>query len=194
MIAAEVDRNVRWVLTVAAKTPRVAILEASANRVESGEVIRINIDARVANVGWMATATAHAAESLEIARPVRAYLELDNATVQGQESIVDLGVLPGTHGGRPDIKEVSWTVRIADGARPVHVIVVVSSEKAGTAPHVVRVPPKARSPDVVGFRRRISLVTKHGYGLDADVRIHQGVLLLGRRCGHSVLSSGAYGA
>ena len=135
MIAAEVERNVDWVLTFADKTPRVEILEASATRVERGDAIRV--DATVANVGWMATATAHATDSLETAKPVRAYLELDNATIQGQESIIELGVLPGTRGGSPSTRNVSWTVRVSDDARPVSITLVVSSEKAGTVRRVV---------------------------------------------------------
>lgn len=135
MIATELERNVDWVLTFADKTPRVEILEASATR--AGDVIQV--DATVANVGWMATATAHATESLKTAVSVRVYLELENATIQEATSVVELGVLPGTRGGNPDARNVSWTVRAADDARPVRITVVVSSEKAGTARRVVTV-------------------------------------------------------
>jgi len=144
MIAAEVERNVDWVLTFADKTPRVEILEASAIRIDGGEVIRIN--ATVANVGWMATSTTHATETLKTAKPVRAYLELDNATIQEQEAIIELGVLPGTRGGSPDTRDISWTVRVADAARPMHITVVLSSEKAGTARRVVPVPAEGSKP------------------------------------------------
>ncbi|MFH1766304.1 MAG: M14 family zinc carboxypeptidase, partial [Gemmatimonadota bacterium] len=92
----EVQRNVDWVLTFAKKTPQVAVLEATANRVDRGDAIRV--EARVANVGWTATATVHATESLGTAKPVRVHLELDNATLVEGEASVDLGVLPGTHG------------------------------------------------------------------------------------------------
>ncbi|MFH1766457.1 MAG: M14 family zinc carboxypeptidase, partial [Gemmatimonadota bacterium] len=93
MIAEEVHRNVEWVLTFAEKTPQVAILNAGATRVDQEDAIRV--DARVANVGWTATATVHATESLGTARPVRAHLELDNATLVEGDASVDLGVLPG---------------------------------------------------------------------------------------------------
>ena len=81
----------------------------------------------------MATATAHASGSLGTAVPVRAYLELDNATIVDPEATIDLGVLPGTRGGRPHPEEVSWTVRVVDDSQPVRIDIVVSSEKAGVA-------------------------------------------------------------
>lgn len=144
MIAAEVERNVDWVLTFADKTPRVEILEASATRIEGSDVIRI--DATITNVGWMATATAHATQLLRTAKPVRVYLELDNATIQGQESIIELGVLHGTRRGNPDTRNVSWTVRADDTARPAGITVVVASEKAGTTRRVVAWPSEGLKP------------------------------------------------
>ena len=143
MIAAEVDRNVRWVFTFAEKTPRVAIRQASATRL-AGDVIRV--DAVVANVGWMATATVQAAQTLGTAKPVRVYLELENAEVVDGESIADLGVLPGTHGGSAEPREVSWSVRAVNPQRPVGVTVVVSSEKAGTVRQTLRVSPADTNP------------------------------------------------
>ncbi len=137
MMADEIERNVDWVLTFAEKTPQVAILDASATRVGDGDVIRI--EAVVANVGWMATATAHAVESLGTAKPVRISIELDNAALASGDPVVDLGVLPGTHGGSPERRDVSWSVRALDDSRPVTITVIVTSEKAGTARYVERV-------------------------------------------------------
>ncbi len=139
MIAREVARNVDWVLTFAEKTPRVEILSASTHRAAGGPDIRVQ--ATVANTGWMATATTYAAETLETARPVRVSLELDNATLEDGQAVVDLGVLPGTHGGRPDARDLAWSVRAIDAARPVRVTVVARSEKAGTARRTRRVEP-----------------------------------------------------
>jgi len=141
MIAGEVGRNVDWVLTFAEKTPQVAVLDANANRAAGDDSIRIT--AVVANVGWAATATAHASESLGTAQPVRVHLQLENATVLSEESVVDLGVLPGTRGGAPTQREASWSIRVVDSSSPVSVTVVVTSQKAGTARRVVLVPPEA---------------------------------------------------
>ncbi len=143
MISAEVDRNVQWVFTFARKTPLVAIRDASATRL-GGDIIRVN--ATVANVGWMATATVQASETLGTARPVRAYIELENAVVLAGGPIVDLGVLPGTRGGSVDPKEVSWSVGAVDPTHPVGVTVVVSSEKAGTVRQTLSVSPEGTNP------------------------------------------------
>jgi hypothetical protein len=128
MIAAEVDRNVRWVVTFAEKTPQVAIQEARV--VRSGGSLRV--EASVANVGWMATATAHAVEELGIARPVSARLEMTNAELASGEAVLLLGVLQGTRLGAVDARSVAWDVRVLDGRQPATATIVIVSEKAGT--------------------------------------------------------------
>ena len=133
LIADEVDRNIRWVLTFAEKTPQVALLDATVERGEHG----LRVSANVANLGWMATATAHAADVLGIAKPVLVRLELMNAElVTGDaafsEAVISLGVLPGTRGGEPEARGVEWTVSIRDRNRPARATIVVESEKAGT--------------------------------------------------------------
>ena len=131
LMADEIARNVDWVLSFAEKTPQVAILDATALRGNSEGTI--TIDAVVANVGWAATATAQASEVLRTAQPVRVSLELENATILEGESVVSLGVLPGTRGGAPSKRDVSWSIRAIDPASPMRVSLVVSSQKAGTA-------------------------------------------------------------
>ena len=135
LIAAEVDRNVRWVLTFAEKTPQVAIVEADASPVGSGGAIEVR--ATVANVGWMATATAQASGVLGTSQPVRAWLELENATIVDGVPVATWDVLPGTRGGAPTSRSVRWSVRALDPSRSVAVTVVVRSEKAGTVRHQV---------------------------------------------------------
>lgn len=128
MIAAEVDRNVRWVMTFAEKTPLMAISAARATR--AGDLHRV--EARVANVGWMATATAHAVEELRTAKPVQVRIELTNADVVSGDEEVALGVFQGTRTGSIDAKAVGWSVRVRDTGQPASATLVVVSEKAGT--------------------------------------------------------------
>ena len=138
MIADEVDRNVRWVLTFAEKTPRVAIQDA---RVRAGGTDGVfDLDVTIANVGWIATATAQAADVLGIAKPVRAWVELGDASLVAGQEVVSLGVLPGTGGCAPATRTVSWSVRVEDASRSATVTVVVASEKAGTIRRVVELP------------------------------------------------------
>jgi len=133
LIADEVARNVDWVLTFADKTPRVSVLEATARPLDDGDGRLVGLEARIANTGWMATATEHAARVLETAKPVTVRLELENLQLVEGDATVSLGVLPGTHGGEPDVRSVSWTLSLVDPGRPARATVVVESEKAGVS-------------------------------------------------------------
>jgi Zinc carboxypeptidase len=135
LIADELRRNVDWVLTFADKTPQVAVLDALAGDTGDGS---LRVEASVANVGWMPTATAHARDALRIAKPVRVRIDLENATLVDGERTIDLGVLPGAHDAEPDARTVAWTVRVADPGLPAFATVVVTSEKAGTARERIR--------------------------------------------------------
>ena len=137
MMAAEIERNVRWVLTFAAKTPRVAIQNATV--APTGDTQRI--EASVANIGWMATATDQAAEVLDIAKPVRVRLELVNAELVSGDAVISLGVLPGTRGGVAEARAVAWTVRVGDDKQPARATIVVESEKAGTVRQTLELSP-----------------------------------------------------
>lgn len=142
MIADEVDRNVRWVLTFAEKTPQVALLDAGAEADEGG----LRVSASVANVGWMATATVHAAEVLRIAEPVVVKLDLVNAELlsdveSSDGSAVSLGVLPGTRAGEVEARRVEWRVRIRDRSQPASAMIAVESEKAGTVRRTLELHP-----------------------------------------------------
>ena len=128
MISAEVERNVRWVLTFAEKTPQVAIEAVGLTRSAGAQLIEVT----VANVGWMATATAHAVEELGIARPVRARLQLNNAELVSGDGVVDLGVLQGTRLGAAESRVATWSARVLDGERPASATIIIESEKAGT--------------------------------------------------------------
>ena len=142
LMAAEIDRNVRWVLTFAEKTPQVAIQDATVARSAGGQ----RIEASVANVGWMATATDQATEVLDIAEPVRVRLELVNAELVSGEAVVSLGVLPGARGGAAEVRAIAWTVRVLDDAQAARATIVVESQKAGTVRRTLELPGGANQP------------------------------------------------
>lgn len=131
LIAAEVDRNVRWVLTFAEKTPQVAVESLTATTTGGNGTFRVA--AAVANVGWMATSTAHAREVLRIAKPISVTLELENAELIDGDASATLAVLAGTGTGPHEPERSTWTVRVIDATRPATAEVLVRSEKAGTA-------------------------------------------------------------
>ena len=146
LIAGELERNVRWVLTFADKTPRVAIVEAGAEQIGADDQLRVV--AIVANTGWMATATVQAAEVLGIAEPVQVSIVLRNAELVSGEAVRSLGVLPGAHDGSPEEHRLEWSVRVIDSERPATAAVTVRSQKAGTARRTVELTltPPSRSP------------------------------------------------
>jgi murein tripeptide amidase MpaA len=131
MIADEVERITRWTLTFAERLPRVTLLETGANP-DPGATGTMRIKATVANVGWMPTATAYAAEMIETAKPVKVELTLENAELVEGSSEHDLGVLPGAREVGPERKNVEWHVKIVDSSQPARAKVTVISEKAGT--------------------------------------------------------------
>ncbi len=140
MIEEELQRNVQWVLTFAERLPRVSILSADAQPGSAPGSVRVT--AEVGNVGWMPTATAHAAEVLRIAKPVRVKLSLANAKLFEGESEVELGVLRGARNGEMDTRTLRWEIRITDPNREARVDIEVWSEKGGVARRSVRIPGK----------------------------------------------------
>ena len=129
LLAGELERNNRWLLTFAEKTPRLEILSTAVRPSQDGAS---EVEVIFANVGWLATATAHASEVLRIAKPVTVRLELSNARIVIGDREFALGVLPGQRGADPVSQRVSWQVRVDDASRPALGRLVVSSEKAGT--------------------------------------------------------------
>jgi len=143
MIAAELERNTRWVMTFAQKLPRVQIVEATAQPV-GGDDVLFAIQASIANIGWMPTSTAYASEVLGIAEPVVVEITLTNATMpadipgrsQGGQTFSSrsLGVLPGARENRPArMNQMFWNAEIVDPSRPASALIVVRSQKGGVA-------------------------------------------------------------
>lgn len=149
MIYPELERNNAWALTYAAKLPRVAVTDVSAIAYDGR---RFEVRADIANIGWMDTATAHAAKTLGIAQPVVVRLHFKNARLLAGLEETQLGLLPGTRGGEPEIFELVWQVRAINPAAPASMTIEVQSEKAGVARHTVELnaeprmaPPPPRS-------------------------------------------------
>ena len=143
LIAGELQRNTRWVLTFAEKVPRVKIVEATAQPVGGDETL-FAIQASIANVGWMPTSTAHASDVLGIAEPVTVEITLTNAVMpadvpgRGQggqaSSTLSLGVLAGARDGVPaEMNQMFWNAEIVDRDAPASALIVVRSQKGGIA-------------------------------------------------------------
>ncbi len=150
LIAAELSRNTPWVLTFADKLPRVDIVEATVMPV-GGATGLFAIQATVANVGWMPTATAHAVETLGTAQPVVVEVTLHNAALPSDvpgrspggrtSASQSLGVLAGARADQPaKVNQMFWNAEIIDPALPASIEIVVRSQKAGVARRRIEFP------------------------------------------------------
>jgi len=128
----ELRKNALWVLSFAQRLPRVDILSTAVQSVP--EVTDVyEVTAEIANVGWMPTATEHAAKVLGIAQPVTATINLVNAELtDGYNQNLNLGVLPGARKAGPIVQNVTWRIKKVNSTKPATAQIVVSSQKAGT--------------------------------------------------------------
>jgi len=150
MIEAELERNTEWVLGFAEKLPRVAIIEAAVMPLAGAEGL-VTVQASIGNVGFLPTATAHAADELGTAEPVVVEVSVEGATfladVPGRTRAGEtsqrqsVGVLRGTGAtGHPKLHHFLWNVELDDPARPARAEIVVRSQKAGVARRTVDLP------------------------------------------------------
>ena len=130
LIRSELERNNQWVLTFAHKVPRIEVLAFEA--VQIGQSRRYQVKARVANLGWMATATEYAEEILKTAEPVRVELLTEGAEVTSGQVSTDLGVMPGARELGPVVQELGWEITLASGASTGRLLLSVRSQKAGS--------------------------------------------------------------
>jgi len=134
LILGELERNFDWVLTFAERVPRVELLESRISAIP-GQPGRYRVEAVLANVGWMPTATQHALRTLRTAVPVQASLSVEGGEVVDPSTpngIYSWPVLPGAREGGPVPHALTWTVEFTDPSDPGLVDLVIRSQKAGT--------------------------------------------------------------
>ena len=140
MISDELKKNAQWVLSFAARLPRVTITDAQAKAVP-GQQGLFKVMAHVVNLGWMPTATEYAAKVLRIAKPVIARVILENAELVNSTDLLRLGVLPGKReGNQKEVFPIHWQVKIVNPDEPAFAKIEVSSEKAGVTRQRVELP------------------------------------------------------
>jgi len=133
-LKSEIEKYVPWMLWLCEISPHVVIKEVSTSEVDSGRLIKVSVE--VANIGYLPTNLTQRALDAEIAIPVRAIVDLQDAELISGEKRADLGHLKGLRdtqraGNIGSRRLLEHVVRIT-GPKPVFTI-TVSSEKGGTA-------------------------------------------------------------
>ncbi len=138
MIAAELEKNARWVLDFARRLPR---LKLTGIQVTPGDQTSYSVETAFENIGWMATATAQARDVLQSAQPLQASIHLDNARLISAPATMNFPQLPGKRADKTALKHSArWQIRVLDENRPARVEIRVSSQKAGSDRLSVEIP------------------------------------------------------
>ena len=132
MLEAEIAMKVPWFTEMAMVSPVIVIREARATALGGG---LFRVDVTVENGGYMPTNITKRAITAELAKPVRATLRLNGATLLEGGPVVSLGNIPGRRGitsaaPRQNLATTSWVVR--SPAAVTEVEIEVASEKGGT--------------------------------------------------------------
>ena len=142
MIAEELRRNAQWVLSFAERLPRISITDVQAKPV-TGQPGFFEVNAHVANLGWMATSTEYAAKVLKITKPVTARVTLVNAELVESADVIKLGVLPGRReNNQKEVFPIQWRVKIVNPNEPAFANITVTSAKAGVVRHRIDLFPR----------------------------------------------------
>lgn len=129
-LKAEIELYVEWMLWLAETSPQLKVSEPKVEVLEKGKLVKLSV--AVGNEGYLPTNITERAIELEIAKPVRAVLELTGAELVAGKMRTDLGHLPGRRdgGSAERTRVVEYVVKVAgNNARAV---VTVASEKGGT--------------------------------------------------------------
>lgn len=132
MLEAEIAMKVPWFTEMAMVSPIIVIKEAKATALGGG---LFRVDVTVENGGYLPTNLTKRAITAEIAKPVRATLKTNGATLVEGRAVVSLGNIPGRRGITPaaprqNMATASWVVK--DPASAAEVEIEVVSEKGGT--------------------------------------------------------------
>lgn len=129
MLKKEIEMYVPWMLWLAEGSPRVIIKEWAATAVEKGKVYKL--DLAIENEGYLPTNISKRALEMDIAKPVRAILELKDAELISGKSRTDLGHLKGRRDGEgPAGQAIGYVIKVV-GKNPTATI-TIQSEKGGT--------------------------------------------------------------
>lgn len=125
----EIEMYVEWMLWLAETSPKIAVSPPKVEVLEKGKLVKVSLT--VENEGYLPTNITERAIALEIAKPVRAIVELTGAELVSGKARTDLGHLPGRRDGESleRTKTVEYVFKIT-GSSPKATI-TIDSEKGG---------------------------------------------------------------
>jgi len=126
----ELELYVEWMLWLAETSPEIAVSAPKVEVLEKGKLVKVSI--KVENVGYLPTNITERATALEIAKPVRAMIDLTQAELVSGKPRTDLGHMKGRRDGEAIDRQqtVEYVIRLT-GSSPKATI-TVQSEKGGT--------------------------------------------------------------
>ncbi len=128
MLKGEIEKYVPWMIWLAEISPRVVLKEPVVSVIEKGKVVKLT--ATVENQGYLPTYITQHALEMDIAKPVRAIIELKDAELVGGKSRINLGHLDGSRDDEGITnKTVEHVIKIT-GKNPLATL-IVQSEKGG---------------------------------------------------------------
>ena len=125
----EIEMYVEWMLWLAETSPKIAVSQPKVEVLEKGRLVKVSLT--VENEGYLPTNITERAIALEIAKPVRAIVELTGAELVSGKARTDLGHLSGRRDGESleRTKTVEYVFKVT-GSSPKATI-TIDSEKGG---------------------------------------------------------------
>ncbi|MEQ8364666.1 MAG: M14 family metallopeptidase [Cyclobacteriaceae bacterium] len=129
MLQGEIQKYVPWMIWLAELSPRVVIRESNINMIEKGKVVKVSLV--IENEGYLPTNITTRALEMEIAKPVRAMVEVKDAEVVSGKSRTDVGHLDGSRENEGiSTRTIEYVFKIT-GKNPIATF-TIQSEKGGT--------------------------------------------------------------
>lgn len=129
MLKGEIEMYVPWMLWLAEVSPQVVIKKSSVDVIEKGKVARINVT--VENQGYLPTNITERAIEMEIAKPVRAMIEVKDGELVSGKPRMDLGNIAGSRDDEA-VHEINIEYVVKMTGKNPTAIVTIQSEKGGT--------------------------------------------------------------
>ncbi|MEQ8686560.1 MAG: M14 family metallopeptidase [Imperialibacter sp.] len=125
----EIEKYVEWMLWLAETSPKIAVSQPKVEVLEKGKLVKVSLT--VENDGYLPTNITERAIELEIAKPVRAIVELSGAELISGKMRTDLGNLAGRRDGESAerAKTVEYLFKVTSSAPKV--TITIDSEKGG---------------------------------------------------------------